>query len=54
MFLFDCNKQVAKAWIFKSENVAFFNIVYIFPVFSGCILIKTQRNKYGLFAKTKN
>ena len=29
-------------------NFVFFNIVYIFPVCCGCILIKTARNKYGL------
>ena len=29
-------------------KIFFFHIVFIFPVFSGCILIKTLINKYGL------
>ena len=34
-------------WFLPLETI-FFNIVYIFPVFSGCILIKTLRIQYVL------
>ena len=39
--------KVLMTFAFRSHFL-FFNIVYIFPVFSGCILMKTLRNKHGL------